>query len=77
MLNVIILVEYIFPSILCCFTEGFVLVYWPEEESTSVLSCQQIKSCATLTVGASCIVKIGKKEYDSCIAGIGKLLIRL
>ena len=52
----------------------FLLVYWPEEESTTILQPSAIlePTMSQLQVGTMCVVKFGRKEYCGQLAGIGK-----
>lgn len=55
------------------FTECFVLVYWPDEDSTSVVRQSAIltPSIADQAVGVACTVKTGRSKCTGRIAGMG------
>ena len=61
------------------FAEKFVLVYWPDEESTSVVHQTAILAppIANQTIGCVCTVKVGGTKCDGRIAGIGKLIVHV
>ena len=54
-------------------TEDYALVYWPEEVSTSVVRCGQLTGYASLVIGTTCTVAIGRKKFSGRVAGLGKL----
>ena len=58
------------------FTEMYVLVYWPDEECTSIVrqTAVIVPPMAKQAVGCVCTVKIGRTKCDGRIAGIGKFI---
>ena len=58
-------------------TEDYALVYWPKEFSTSVVRCGQLTDYASMVIGTTCTVAIGRKKYSGRVAGLGKLSNRL
>ena len=54
------------------FVESHCLVYWEEEEATSVVESKKT-DVKEWVVGASCLVKAGKKQYSGRLAAWGKL----
>ena len=56
-------------------TETFMLIYWPEEDGTSVVKQSAVLKPQPLEHGCGvfCTVKFGKQICDGRIAGIGKL----
>ena len=56
------------------YVEHFALVFWPEEDSTTVvkLSAIQQPSLSQMHAGAECTVKFGGQKFNGAIAGIGK-----
>ena len=57
-------------------TENYVLVYWLDEESTSVVWQTSLVAPppAKQVAGSVCTVKVGGMKCDGRIAGIGKFL---
>ena len=57
------------------YIERFVLVYWPEEHSTTVIKDSAVikPPLSELTVGEVCVIKFGKQNCNGQLAGIGKL----
>ena len=53
----------------------YLLIYWPEEESTTILHPSAILEppLSQLTVGTNCVVKFGRQQYLGQLAGIGKI----
>ena len=51
------------------------LIYWPEEESTTILQPSAILEppLSQLTIGTKCTVKFGRQQYCGQLAGIGVL----
>ena len=59
----------------CVFdAERYFLVWWPEENKTSVLPERDILEGATATVGKPCVVSYGKATYSGNVAAIGRFL---
>ena len=58
------------------YTEKFVLVYWPDEDSTTIVRQSAVlkPQASEQARGVSCSVRHGRQVYDGRIAGIGKLL---
>ena len=61
------------------FTESYVLVYWADEESTSVVRQTSVIAPppAKQAVGSVCTVKVGGMKCDGRITGIGKFMVHL
>ena len=57
--------------------EHFALIFWPEEDSTSIVRCGLVLEppMAQLTVGTSCKVRVGRAVCSGRIAGIGKKVL--
>ena len=63
----------LFPSFLP--TDKFCLVFWPKENSASVLSLERVSEGSK--VGDKCTVKVQRKMYEGELLAIGKLLFTL
>lgn len=55
-------------------TEQFILVYWMDEESVSVVDEESVEGVKA--VGEMCSVKLGKTSYSGKTAAVGKSRIR-
>ena len=68
------LLSFPFKKFLPFCIECFVLIFWPDEHSTTVIkSASVIKPpLSELTVGGNCVVRFGRQECSGQIAGIGK-----
>ena len=55
--------------------ETYCLIYWPEEESTSIVTSNELYQCSSFSVDSSCTLRLGRKLYHGRIAGIGKSLM--
>ena len=67
-------------SINCVITSScrwFILVHWPEEHTTLIISKRTIMDPSSLSVGERCMIKCGKQTFSGCIAGIGELQHKL
>ena len=49
----------------------YCLIYWPEEDCTSVVSCHDVVEPQDLKIKVPCKVKVGKEVYTGVIAEIG------
>ena len=61
---------YYSPCIVC--TGRFVLVYWEEEESVSVVLSTDIVQPPELYIGCDCSVRICRSVFSGKVAAIGK-----
>ena len=53
--------------------DEFMLVHWPEEPTTLIVSTRSIVDPSSVSVGETWMIKCGKQMFSSCIAGIGEL----
>ena len=52
-------------------TGDFVLVYWPEERQTSIVSAKNVVDPGPPSIGCECKMKAGKDLFTGEVIGIG------
>ena len=57
--------------IIIYFIEIWILAYWEDENSVSVLKTSDVKASPSLTPGSECVVTFKGKEYTGQIAATG------
>ena len=50
----------------------FGLVYWPAEDSVSVVKLHDVLNPENPVVGCECVVKVANHTYDRKLAALGK-----
>ena len=53
-------------------TEKFALIYWPAEESVSVVRYKDVTKPTNPVVGCESDIKVGMKTYPGRLAAVGK-----
>ena len=57
--------------------EQFVLIYWPKEESVSVIKREDVLTPANPSVGSVCELKVSNRTYQGKLAAVGKYAVQV